>query len=395
MLQRRRFEIKDLVNTMLDALPAETWTSSTTTFLDPSIGGGQFVAAIEKRLADAGHSAENIKNRVFGYEANTLRIRTTVGRMKLKGTYRKSNFINEDNTMKFDVVVGNPPYQDAENDKRMLWNQFCDKAIDVTKDNGYIAFVTPKTWLHTNSNIHNSYKLLEDYQTQKAVVYGAGDTPFSVGSSISYHITQKIERTTTTPVYIGSASKGTETFAADIDLANDKLWPADMTEINISIHNKINTFDKIVWTKSCEFHNQKLKTKGLVSDERTEEFPYTHHVSPKITRYTNTKFSRHDDWKVMVAVTSTVDKAVVDKDCGHGEDMFTLYVGSELEANSIKSVLQSKLYKFIGKLYRYGRGLQIQGIFPTVDFTKTWTDEEMYNYFGLSQEEINYIEETV
>ena len=47
MLGRLKFEIKPLVNEILDNLPHEIWQSSTTTFLDPAMGGGQFLVEIQ------------------------------------------------------------------------------------------------------------------------------------------------------------------------------------------------------------------------------------------------------------------------------------------------------------------------------------------------------------
>ena len=58
MLSRIKFEITPLVNKMLDQLPSEVWTSTTTTFFDPAIAGGQFVREIERRLLEAGHSRD-------------------------------------------------------------------------------------------------------------------------------------------------------------------------------------------------------------------------------------------------------------------------------------------------------------------------------------------------
>ena len=29
---------------------------------------------------------------------------------------------------------------------------------------------------------------------------------------------------------------------------------------------------------------------------------------------------------------------------------------------------------------------------PQLDLTKSWTDQDIYQYFGLTQEEINYVE---
>ena len=56
MLSRMKFEIEALVEEMLDQLPETVWTSNSTTFFDPAIGGGQFVRAIEQRLRERGHS---------------------------------------------------------------------------------------------------------------------------------------------------------------------------------------------------------------------------------------------------------------------------------------------------------------------------------------------------
>ena len=32
---------------------------------------------------------------------------------------------------------------------------------------------------------------------------------------------------------------------------------------------------------------------------------------------------------------------------------------------------------------------------PVMDFSKTWTDNELYNYFNLTEEEIDLIEKTI
>lgn len=393
MLERIK-PIRKLVSTVLDNLPDSVWESDSATFFDPAIGGGQFVAEIERRLRSHGHSDQNIRKRVFGLESSQFLIDTAVNMHKLAGQYAKKpyqKYFEMEPGMKFDVVIGNPPYQDPDNDKRMLWNAFADKAIEVTKKDGYIALVTPATWIRAKTNIHNSYRLLEDLQVEKAVVYAKDDTPFAgIGSTISYHITKNTERTDPTPIYYGEWSKGTEQFIRDIDIKDEKIWPGELTPQNLAIHDKLVPFPKIEFVKSCEFHNQTLKGKKLVSDIKSEEFPYTHHVSAAITRYTSKKFSRYHDWKVMVPLTSTIDKAVIDKDCGHGEDMLTLYVEDQQTAENIKHLFQTEAYKFIGRMYKNGRNQVLQNIFPLVSFSKKWTSDELYDLFGFTDEEREY-----
>jgi len=310
-------------------------------------------------------------------------------------TVVKGDFITTEFNMKFDVVVGNPPYQDPKNDKRMLWNQIVDKMAEVTKDNGYIAVVTPSTWLTASTNIHNSYRVFEEKQVEEAVIFDKDDSPFEEGTTVSYSIIKNIPRQTDTNLYFAKFSKKTKDLVGTINIAKEKFWPGQLEPINLAIHNKLKSFAKIEFIKSCEFHNQGLKKKQRVSDTKTKDFPYTHHVSAAITRYTSVKFSKHDTWKVMVPLTSTIDKVVIDNNCGHGEDMLSLYVADEDSAKNIKAVFNTKFYKFIGKLYKNGRNQPLQNLFPIVDFTRTWTDIELYQLVDLTPEEVDYVEANV
>ena len=103
-----------LVNEMLDKLPEELFKSDTTTFLDPSFGSGTFLIEIVKRLRKEGHSIENIKERIYGTEISH-RLYNKVTKLFSKYNFHKlykEDFLTKDfNNMKFDVVIGNPPYQ--------------------------------------------------------------------------------------------------------------------------------------------------------------------------------------------------------------------------------------------------------------------------------------------
>ena len=391
MLGRLKFDINPLVCQILDQIPEEVIVNGT--ILDPAIGGGQFVLEVERRKRAAGKTDDEIFKTVVGIEQNVLRKNYAVNKHKLVGNYEVCNFLDKDfKNMKFDIILGNPPYQDPNNDKRMLWNQIVDKAVEVSADGGYIAMVTPTTWLTAKTNIHNSYKMFEQKQVEKAVIFDKDDKPFDEGTSVSYTITKNTKRTSDTPLFYAQYSTGKEDFVANINIAKDKHWPGSLTPINLAIHNKLQTHKKIKFLKTCEFHNQKLKKKQLVSDVKSKDFPYTHHVSAAITRYTSIKFSNHATWKVMVPVTSTIDKAVIDNNCGHGEDMFSLYVQDQNTAENIKKLFNTKLYKFIGKLYKSGRNQPLQNLFPVLDFGKVWTDKELYKHFGFTKEECEYID---
>ena len=55
---------------------------------------------------------------------------------------------NQIEKMKFDVVIGNPPYQDSKNNDiaSNLWSKFWVKALRLTKDDGIVSLITPFSW---------------------------------------------------------------------------------------------------------------------------------------------------------------------------------------------------------------------------------------------------------
>lgn len=375
---------------ILARVPDAVFLKSNVRILNVCCGHGTEADILVHRMKALGISADKIQNSVYLLDKYYV----FTNRAKRKGYTNviTSDFLEWNPTMKFDLIIGNPPYQDPNNDKRMLWNQIIDKAVGVSDTDGYIAMVNPTTWLTAKTNIHNSYKMFEQKQVEHAVIYDKNDKPFEEGTSVSYTITKNTKRHSPTPLYYTQYSTLKEDHVADINIAKDKIWPGQLTPIHLAIHSRLQPHSKINFVKSCEFHNQKLKKKHMVADSKDSVFKYTHHVSAAITRYTNTKFSNHATWKVMVPLTSTIDKAVVDNNCGHGEDMLSLYVADQKTADNIKTLFNTQLYKFIGKLYKSGRNQPLQNLFPKVDFTKVWTDDKLYTHFGFTKEERDYID---
>lgn len=185
MLSRIKFEIDPLVNEMLDQLPVHVWTSDSTTFFDPAIGGGQFVKEIECRLLRYGHSKANVRKRVFGLEESNLHIRYAVNKHKLVGQYAckpYEKFLELDSSVKFDVIVGNPPFQNSNSDAKRwtLWEQFVNKAFELS-DN--VAMVTPQSITSPGP-----FSLIKD---KSLIINIDVSKHFNVGSTFCYFVADK------------------------------------------------------------------------------------------------------------------------------------------------------------------------------------------------------------
>lgn len=179
----RIVHIPELVSEMLDQLSAELWTSSTTTFLDPAMGSGQFVSAIERRLAAHGHSADNIAARVSGYEDNRLLIDLAKNLHGLVGQYSKVSYnesLQDGDNMKFDVIIGNPPYQKENNSAKRwtLWELFVEKSLGM---GSIVAMVVPQS-------LTSPGKTFEMIRSKCTVLNIDVSKHFNVGSTFCYFV---------------------------------------------------------------------------------------------------------------------------------------------------------------------------------------------------------------
>ena len=240
MLSRIKFEIEPLVEEILDQLPDNVWTSKSTTFLDPAIGGGQFVHAIENRLRAYGHSNDNIYVRVFGFEDSELHIRYAVNKHKLVGQYVKKSyekFFELDNTMKFDVVVGNPPYQKENSTAKRwtLWEEFVKFSKTIADT---VVMVTPQSITSPGT-----FDLIKDNAT---IINIDVSKHFNVGSTFCYWIIDTTKPSTSTKII-------TDNGEYQLDLSDVNFLPSIITEETLALVNSLNSRPPRTW-KRGELH---------------------------------------------------------------------------------------------------------------------------------------------
>lgn len=384
MLSRLKFDLTELANEMLDQIPAEVFASTSTTFLDPAIGGGQFIRAINDRLRKYGHSDENIARRVFGFEANEMRLNFAADKNKLIGTFEALDFLEEDMSKKFDVVIGNPPYQSGKGEKggaRSLWRKFIKKSFENISENGYVAIVCPGFPYNSNDLGH----------------FFKNNTPVYLNNDVTSHfegIGSEIKS------WIVKQGKHQKDFYVD-----GKVWTwsndTDPTVNPVITRIFQKAFDNQS-TFECKqdrgYSSTQLKNdpNDYFEQPQGDSIYPIRHASTVKTCYVKQPTECHTKRKVMMTFSGYpafeyFDETTPMSSCYQMSGY--ILVKDNHEADSIISLYSLKLYKFLSQGIRSAGMRSVTNYsLPKLDLSKTWTDKELYKHFGLTQEEIDYIE---
>ena len=397
MLSRIKFEIEALVDEMLDRLPNSVWTSSTTTFLDPAIGGGQFVRAIEHRLRSHGHSDDNIRKRVFGLEESMLHIRFAVNKHNLVGQYARkpyNKFLELDDTMKFDVVVGNPPFQEGNraDAANKLWPHFVKKADELSKD--YVAMITPTGWMQPTADIgkgngKNAVSIYNDIFKKNNLQIANIDSDYlrktyfaDVGSTFSYFIYKK-------QPYSGLTKFITADGEVDFDITSTKGLPKITNALTLSLVQKM---QGVPFTFVDQNHGQN-GSESLTQDKNHPHKLY--HTNANGGKYIYGERSPYASSPKVIITTSGYYKPIYNDNSGFSNMCMAVICATDQEARNAAKILGSKLYRFWVEMQKFSgfvpRNLVLQ--LPKLDLTRDWSDADIYKHFGITQEEIDYIED--
>ena len=371
MLSRMKFEIEPLVIEVLDQLPESVWSSKTSTFFDPAIGGGQFVRAIEQRLRSRGHSDANIRGRVFGFEESNLHIRFAVNKYNLVGQYVRKpyeKFFEWDNTMKFDVVVGNPPYLKGK------WIDFLKQATELSKK--HVLMISPDG---TNNFSTRSDKLVE-FLKEKGIQSKKECTSFfpavESGSIVIYEL--DVTKSFNQSAFVDSSMEG---------IITAKVINAKGVKLNAILSSKRSK----EWSGAKRFES---KATGLIKN--IESITKEGKVTSWIAQSDTTIINGNDYWLVNRYFGKDAEASII-------EESFKVGISSNIMAierikgwtvNEFKDVYLSKLFRFVLNVLRQGGfDTSPRHLKQLIQIKKTGND--LYKHFGLTQEEIDYIESNV
>jgi len=299
----------------------------------------------------------------------------------------------EDLDMKFDVVVGNPPYQDDQDAKGRktssipLWFHFSKQAFKLVRQGGYVAFITPSSWLVHSSKINSTI-------TTKKLVYVKifEKSPFKKMTTVSTWIAKNEPADPRTPIPL-TLQSGVKSVSPTTFLPSKfEQFELKFSILNKTTNNPTNKLRVIIDSRNHTQNNKhRLKTKA----DSIHKYPVVH-TNTK-TLWTDRPDSLHGQPKVIASKTGSIMKARIDSESSTAEIAVNILTDDESQSKILLNVLHSKIFRFLFEVVRHSSTIPTSywRALPAVDLTRNWTDAELYEHFNLTDEEIALIEETI
>lgn len=486
------FTPPELANRILDLLPQELFQSPDTKFLDPFSKSGVFLREIVKRL-DRGLEKNIperqsridhiLHNQVFGIAITELTSylsrRSLYCSMHADGKYSVSRFSTEcgnilysnrfhtwengkcrycgasravydrgseaeqyaymfihtenpsqffDN-MKFDVIIGNPPYQlsdgsGASTDAAMpIYNRFVEQALKLKPR--FLSMIIPSKWMVGGRGLQKFRKMMtHDSHLRYLYDYEDASTCFPgvhIDGGVCYFLRDEKYDGKTEHVY--TANNGTKsTFKHYLHNTFSEYVIRDGRIISIleKFQNE-RKFSSIVSStrpfgiRKYLFNEPGRYPEAKLSDTKFSGSVLIHGVKGikggarrcqgYITRETVTENSESIDKYKLFFTTTYSTNATIPPEPIVGEpgvvctETFLLLgpFANKEEMKNCNDYIHTRFFQFL--LY-YGHGTMqvtktVFDFIPLVSFKEHWTDEKLYKKYGLDDEEITFIDSMI
>ena len=167
-----------LISKMLDQFPTSCWSNPDLKWLDPCCGTGNFLVHVYQRLiASLEHAFPNkskrsshiLENMLYMFELNPKNCEICRQLFGQDANIECLDFLEYNKGMKFDCIVGNPPFQEdstisGTGGKSKLYERIFIKSLTILTDGGYLSFLVPDNMLSGNGNV--GYTELIKYDVQ-------------------------------------------------------------------------------------------------------------------------------------------------------------------------------------------------------------------------------------
>lgn len=278
------------------------------------------------------------------------------------------------NPRKFDVVIGNPPYQaptKGGNGQRDLWPKFVEKSFDIIKEDGYVCLIHPSKWRRTEEELWNKLskkqiKYLEIHDKQD------GNKVFGAITRYDWYVIQNSKYTEKTIVVDENGITHNINLSELPCLPNynfEEFW-------NITAKDNEETLE-IIYSRSLH-GNDKPNMSKEKSDKFTYPCVYGMYQDGTISKFYSSNKSDHFTSKVILGIGRHLYPLIdMNGEYGMTQNAFGIKVNSIEEAELIKKAINSDKFKEIVKATKWGNFQTDWRMFKYFrkDFWKEFVDE--------------------
>lgn len=318
--------------------------------------------------------------------------------------------------MQFDVIIGNPPYQLASDGGTRdvpIYQHFVDQA--KTLEPRFLSMIIPSRWMASGLGLSEFRRsMLNDRRIRELVDYPAASEVFpgvEVKAGVCFFLWDKSH----SGLCNVTSVRGGETIGPT---------PRNLGEYDVLVRDvrAVEILHKVASRKEPSINTILAKDKEFGWTSNFDGF----HPSPKpnyiplhyirkmkrgvgyIDRKNVTKSADLiDTWKVLVPEAYNGGDMVPHPILGKSliasspsvctQSFLFFHVGSETEAKSIQSYYATRLFRFLvslRKITQHGTHSTYAWV-PMQSWDRRWTDQDLYEKYGITPEEQTFIESQV
>ena len=323
--------------------------------------------------------------------------------------------INDNENMKFDAIVGNPPYQitnpnDNQNRNSPIYHKFIQLAIALKPD--YISMITPARWYSNNILLGDfPHTFLSDKRITYLHDFTNATNIFpnvEIKSGISYFLWNKY--------YEGKCQ--VESTINDKTTASNRYLLSDYDDMFIRYNTALPIINKVQ-----SLHEISFKT--MVSPQN----PFGFNTAVKgnkekfndsvilISKGLTKNYIRrkeilvHQDWidKYKIITPKAAEDGLLPgkvlgninilepNSCCNGTYVIIGPFTKSEHCEYVANYMKTKFFRFLVGMKKITQDLKDQtfSLVPLQNFDYQWTDEKLYKKYNLSDDEISFIESMV